>query len=332
MGHGSSARPHPKGTTTTEVMTFGGSPVEACVDEAVWLRRVIEKEKAEKLWLMSRFECVERELLARSEEAAQLRAQLSGMATGTSPSQSQSHEASSPLRQAAANSPSMNVPSPVFQGAPTSPTLKERRGLRLSVQTNRDPATSAVSAVKAKPADNVASSLEMTTGLDVDVTPWRPEEKALAQPLDHRQSRSEAFLATLNSQDSDGVYRGNLVEPMTATATIGRNTNTWLEEPMSPLLKRRIAAKGGVSEEFVEGRRRPRPGGLNGTAARSRSNTETSLLSRSEALSVSTPKIFKMDDEVPQTPKRVPMTPATARKRNEEIWTMAIEENDDAEA
>jgi len=113
---------------------------------------------------------------------------------------------------------------------------------------------------------------------------------------------------------------------MTATALFSGNRGggTWLEEPMSPLLKRRLAAKGGVSADFIEGRRKKK----DGTGAKDKSSSGTLALAAN--LQVSATKIVQMGD-CPQTPKRVPSTPKTARLRQEIEWSTAtiMESNDD---
>jgi len=115
-----------------------------------------------------------------------------------------------------------------------------------------------------------------------------------------------------------------IAEPMTAKASLGRTS--WLEEPMSPLLKRRIAAKGGVSSDLVEGRRIREPRSVDLQQPAFGSLSALGGNSPTKSLNVSTPKISFMED-CPQTPKRVPCTPKSAKHRQEQQWV--IHETDD---
>lgn len=307
MGCGSSARGRSaaKVSPANTITVFDGPALEAQAerrdreredDEVRWLRMLIEKEKAEKEWLMSRYEHTEKDLQARNEECARLRLQLTDArdrapvektlpANGTRTSESSA---------------------PVSPNRSPVPNLKERRGLKLSVETN--------SRVTSKPAENVANAgSQLADSASKLVLQASPSQKSLEQSREAGKqdagqnltqassTRTKEFLASLNQERS-----GELVEPMTAMACVG-SRGSWgrahNEEPMSPLLRRRREApRTSLRDKF-----KSTPGDM-GTG-----------------LSVMTPKVFQMDD-VPQTPKRVPATPATARRRQETMWSTIVED------
>jgi hypothetical protein len=290
MGSGSSSRSRLKVYPTTESDGHALQDRQRADDEARWLRSVIEKEKLEKEWLMARYERAERELMVRSEESANLRAQLAELrAIG-----GQVTAAPAPLetkRVPQDNLAKMTpIPgqanTPASSSQPVSPgtmSLKERRGLKLNVET-----------MKASPKPPEDSAPIVLARTEDELRPT--------------SSKAQLFLESLAQ-----APHSDMVEPMTAKPAVGRTSGSWLEEPMSPLLRRRLIEKGGggpagVKRKNVE-KFKSSPGNMN--------------------LAVGTPKIFKMED-VPQTPKRIPATPATAKKRQDTIWSAPIVEELDS--
>jgi hypothetical protein len=304
MGSGSSARGQSaKVSPANEVTVLDGPALETHADrknrerddeEIRWLRMLIEKEKAEKEWLMSRYEHTERDLLARTEECARLRLQLAGckdsatpeaklLADGTKPPQLQTERASSP-------SPASPVTSPTM-------TLKERRGLKICVETN--------SRVTAKPPENVANGdphLAEPVSTQVLQASALQKTQEVVKPDSangsRNSTRTQEFLARLEKDRNSQID-----EPMTAFPMAG--SRSWSgggrDEPMSPLLRRRRDGPRKSADRFKSS-----PGVL-------------------EAMYVMTPKIVKMDD-VPSTPKRVPATPKTAKRRQESTWSTIVED------
>lgn len=333
MGSGGSSQPYkasPASDAQLEALgTLGGQilaekQLDRYEEEARWLRKVIEKEKAEKEWLMSQFERAERELTARSEEAAQLLAQLNKIgSTSSMPSMPSMPTSTRPppiLPNVADALPLSIRPSPKedtlsasqILSPTTGPSLKERRGKNLSVNTGN-----ANAAPTPKPANNVTSTPK-------EVSPAQPEPPSIdtqkkTAPLRGRSetdptartTRSEEFLASL---EQNKAAPGQMVEPSTAKPSLG--SRTWLDEPMSPLLKRRIAAKGGVSADF-EGGRRVKRAMLDAAVGGSGEGTP---------LSVTATKIVTLDSDVPQTPKREPGTARLRKQREDAMWGTITEE------
>jgi len=325
MGNSASVKRQPKcttigvsslGSTTAPTTTYDFASddderriTERIEEQARWLRMVVEKEKAEKEWLMARFQHAERELDARNEEILKLRGEL-GELRGTA---------------SVVNSAPVQPDTATGDGLEKSPerrisSLKDRRGLHLSVQTNKQPVTRAVTPKSAEDvgpppqgqtqalrsrADSHGSS-GSESGATVVAAPGKekPQAPQLHEaPKMDLAARKQEFLKNLSQPHQLAV------EPMTACAVMrSKSTNGWLsseDDCMSPLLKRRW--EGGRV-------------GLGRSISASMAETKQML--------IETHKIQKMDD-VPATPKRVPMTPATARRMKDQLWSSIPETLDE---
>jgi len=272
-------------------------------DEIRWLRTLIEKEKAEKEWLMSRYENTERDLVARNEECARLRSQLSDFKVCAPSGALEKTVSANDTKPPQSPGPS---PSPISPGVSPVPNLKERRGLKLSVETNSrvsqkaaDSASKTGAQVTPNPAERVAcAGSQLAESTAAMVLQASASQKSRDSQDAAVSERTKDFLQSLHEDRS-----GQLVEPMTAMARVGTK-GSWIE-PMSPLLRRRREGPRVVAKSVD--RFKSSPGDL------------------SSSLTVMTPKLFQMDD-VPQTPKRVPATPKTARRRQEQIWSTIVED------
>jgi len=295
--------------TTLDVTTLMQRQCERLEEEVLWLRKLFDKEKAEKQWLMTRHEQVEQEVLllrgqARDQEMAGARSRPSSIASLPTPSVQSSTSAPGFPAMAAAAATTGTPPTSAASGGggsglPTSPTtsssLKDRRGLRLSVVT-------------AKPADDVANASSGGGGSGAptmaaaekkvaqpeaalpepphaanDTTTALPPPKAEERVL--RPSKRELFFHSLEVSDStDGNSRP--IEPMTAKACMVGvwGSNSSHIEPMSPLLRRRR------SDRF-----RPESG-----EALDKDRLEN------RNLNVQATKFRTMPELVPVSPKRIP--------------------------
>lgn len=321
MGSGSSARgrtaQEAKVSSANEVTVFHDNGLEEERksreredDEIRWLRTLIEKEKAEKEWLMSRYENTERDLVARNEECARLRSQLSDFKVSAPSGALEKAVSANDTKPPQSPGPS---PSPISPGVSPGPNLKERRGLKLSVETNSRVSQKAVDStsktgaqVTPNPAERVAcAGSQLAESTAAMVLQASASQKSRDSQDAAVSERTKDFLESLHEDRS-----GQLVEPMTAMARVGTK-GSWPGghlEPMSPLLRRR--------------RDGPR------VMAKSADRFKSSPGDLGSSLTIMTPKLFQMDD-APQTPKRVPATPATARRRQEQIWSTIVEDVED---
>lgn len=283
-------------------------------EEVSLLRRAVDAEKSEKEWIMKRFERIEADLQSRTQECAQLRVQLSSHSTVTVPghlptmgtakaqpqdvvlpqlpgqpqSPGQPQLPGQPMASAgkslgtSASTDSLNAESPT--GA--SKNLKARRGLSLSIQTKKEPAEAKVSREDTPMPANAAPPLSGSEKPKLEVA-TAPPKPSLAP------SKRQEFLQKLADEK-----REILREPMTAHIG-GSQRSTWSSrsdiEPMSPLLKRR-QGRGTASADVSSW--------SNDFSAATLGATDPP--GTGTALSIATPKLEKLEDDVPCSPKIIP--------------------------
>lgn len=324
-------------------------------EELFWLRSVFEKEKAEKSWIMQRYERVENDLCACSQQASQLRLQIETLrstaassssghglqpstASAVQPSTVQAMPGTPAVSPSSTPSPARSSsPPPQEKDPPLSPggmSLKARRGLSLTVKTGSGPHGNPT----AKPAENVQgspSAVEKAAAaaaaqhearqlaalqavapqpLRLQPAPAQAEPQAPSGDADTHtrklsakefmvSTKKDDFLASLHN--SRGEDDEPLVEPMTAKASIGRNSwggcSPGIMEPMSPLLRRRI--------------------GGNADTVRNRNNKYKSSPGSLETmgLRVASTKISKLE-LVPPSPKRIPPPPGKRKMYQDAQW------------
>lgn len=123
-------------------------------EELMWLRKAFDAEKREKAWLMGQFELLEAKVKTRNEECSRLRAQISAWQTsrGSPPPEQPVLDKDRPK--------SINYHRQPSIGSPASPTtsLKERRGLKLGVDTGQGPAVKAIQSMTNSPIPPAVSS------------------------------------------------------------------------------------------------------------------------------------------------------------------------------
>lgn len=132
---------HQASSSSSCATTASAAPVATVnpEEDLIWLRRAVDAEKAEKGWLMARFEVLEARLKTRNEECSNLRAQLLAGQTGqAAPAQEQPEHRSSVGFSLPGTPAVMDPYSPSeLNRSPSagSLSLKERRGLKLGVTT-----------------------------------------------------------------------------------------------------------------------------------------------------------------------------------------------------
>jgi len=249
-------------------------------EELGLLRKALDAEKVEKEWLMKRFERVESDLHTRTQECAQLREKLLEARPAVAPGQLPSLTPVG-LEERHKNQQLPELPGQLSSPSPTevlspnstgSGSLKARRGLNLTVATGKKPEKTSSDGITKLPEKPPVENAPMQENP-------QPEKKELAP------SKRQEFLQRL--QESGPITN----EPMTACVFSSSKRSTWAatnnEEPMSPLLRRR---RGTAGTQDVP------------------TQSMRSLIMSQQVgggLSISTPKLEKLEDDVPMSPKLV---------------------------
>eukprot|EP00747_Dinoflagellata_sp_TGD_P074529 gnl/TRDRNA2_/TRDRNA2_158354_c0_seq2.p1 gnl/TRDRNA2_/TRDRNA2_158354_c0~~gnl/TRDRNA2_/TRDRNA2_158354_c0_seq2.p1 ORF type:complete len:348 (-),score=57.68 gnl/TRDRNA2_/TRDRNA2_158354_c0_seq2:45-1088(-) len=183
--------------------------------ELKWLRKVIDQEKAEKEWLMKRFESVQKELSTRNDELMAIhRQQHVPLSPQLSP-----QPLEVPLAPHVANAANVRAGSPASASRPTN--LSDRRGFQLGIVT-------------AKPAGGVPEAAPAPAPAAQPAQPLRITAPSL-EPATLASQRRVELMEKLESNQTP-------VEPLTDSFLKGRGrARTWCGDavPMSPLLRRR---------------------------------------------------------------------------------------------
>lgn len=260
-------------------------------EEVRWLRLAVEKEKSEKEWLMRRYD---EDARIRNDEIGRLRAQLDA------PASSSTQVALRP-KPSAIYSPipsdgdSESDKSAAHQPGVASSGLRARRNLTLGgVSTDRpsssDPAAAAAASevARAPKLDNGStgarqhsSALHLSGSMHDDIV--RPTSCSSA---DAALLGGPARTLTLRPALGDGM-----LEPMTDCR---HNVRTW-------------AATGHLVDSHSLWRRR-----LNEVAQKA------TQIEAGEVPFVQTPKVYKLDRAVPDSPKRPP--PQSSRRVRRDTW------------
>lgn len=240
----------------------------------------------------------------RNEELARLRAQLD--ASTASPS---SRSSPSPIRRKPAEIATLNpsdgdeeADSPSVQQPGVASTgqigLRARRNLTLGVSTDHSSGAT-VPAAAVTPVDVVAPAVPAALAAKLDSGPLRAFQGSALQI----GSRSEGL--------SDRFTR-----PASCTSALGGPAR---------MLTLRPKLSDGMLEPMTDCRHNVRTWGGLGTDARSlwrrRQNEvaeKASQIEAGETPEVETPKLYRLDHSVPDSPKRLP--PASARRARRETW------------
>eukprot|EP00927_Polykrikos_kofoidii_P003967 TRINITY_DN11583_c0_g2_i1.p1 TRINITY_DN11583_c0_g2~~TRINITY_DN11583_c0_g2_i1.p1 ORF type:complete len:309 (+),score=69.10 TRINITY_DN11583_c0_g2_i1:80-1006(+) len=174
------------------------SPV---VTEVQWLRKMIDKEKAEKEWIMARYEVAEFYLKAKDEEIQRLRLEMQKVTAATHQTYPRLFGQDAMIVPSSQKSP---LPLGFQEDQKCGQSLGDRRGIRLSMnignQANKQPGTSThVAAEEESPP--TFDPVQTLPGVPLPVLPVAAEKpathsKSSSNPTPLRQFREASPLLT----------------------------------------------------------------------------------------------------------------------------------------
>lgn len=277
--------------------------------EVQWLRKMIEKEKAEKEWIMARYEVAEFYLKAKDEEIQRLRGELSKGAAPTSPVfciPAKVGKVEEPFiaPQAPFIAPQVEKAKP--KAEPRAPmSLKDRRGVQLSL----------VGSVVSNAGPRSAVQLVTSESLPGQPIAGFAQSQPQQQQQEHQQMRQ---VSSLN------MRRKSL--PCGSSELLTVDTKQKLDEDMGPQSPKRRVPSKTWSNHNPANANAPKDGEAGDAFGRSvTERMGTALLVRpsglqrrrsepsAAVLTVNTTKTNRLDEE-PASPKRVTGRPLSGAK------------------